>query len=59
MAEWCLCNDEGVVEEGFFTLAAAQAALLASDPDDLLEIDDRDRFDEDGISIDDEDDDDE
>jgi len=53
MTEWCLVNDEGVVEDGFFTLAAAQAALAASDPDDLLEIDDRELFDEDGISIED------
>jgi hypothetical protein len=55
MTEWCLCNDEGVVEDGFFSLAAAQAALQASDPDDELEIDDRELFDEDGISIEDED----
>ena len=51
MTEWCLCNDEGVVEDGFFSLAAAQAALAASDPDDLLEIDERINFDEDGVSL--------
>lgn len=57
MTEWCLCNDEGVVEDGFFSLAAAQAALAASDPDDLLEIDERINFDEDGVSIEEEDED--
>jgi hypothetical protein len=49
--EWCLVNDEGVCEDGFFTFAAAQAALAASDPDDELEIDERINFDEDGVSL--------
>lgn len=53
VTEWCLVNDEGVVEDGFFSLADAQAALAASDPDDLLEIDERDSFDEDGMSLED------
>ena len=51
MTEWCLVNDEGVVEDGFFTFADAQAALAASDPDDELEIDERINFDEDGVSL--------
>jgi len=51
MTEWCLVNDEGVVEDGFFSFAAAQAALAASDPDDELEIDEREFFDENGVSI--------
>lgn len=54
MTEWCLVNDEGVVEDGFFSLASAQAALAASDPDDLLEIDEREQFGEDGQSIEEE-----
>jgi hypothetical protein len=48
-----------VVEDGFFSLASAQAALAASDPDDLLEIDDRINFDADGVSIEEDEDEDE
>jgi len=51
MTEWCLVNDEGVVEDGFFSLASAQAALAASDPDDRLKIIGRKQFGEEGQSI--------
>lgn len=52
MIEFCLVNDEGVVDEGFFSLEAAMLALAASDPEDELSIDCRENYDEDGIWID-------
>ena len=55
--EYCLVSDEGVVEDGFFSMQAALDALAKSDPDDELEVAERDQYDEDGQWIEEVDDD--
>jgi len=55
--EYCLVSDEGVVEDGFFSLQDAQDALAKSDPADELEVAERDQYDEDGQWIEEADDD--
>ena len=54
--ELCLVSDEGVVEEGFYSLESATAALASSQLEDMLEIEYRDLYDEDGVWIEDDDD---
>ena len=48
MAEWCLVSDEGVIEDGFYTREAAEDALAKADPDDELQVDERENYDDDG-----------
>lgn len=48
--ELCLVNDEGVVEDGFYSRESAEARLAAISDDDL-EIEHRDLYDEDGFWI--------
>jgi hypothetical protein len=55
--EYCLVSDEGVVEDGFFSMQAALDALAKSDPDDELEVAEREQYDEDGQWIEEADDD--
>ena len=54
--EYCLVSDEGVVEDGFFSMQAALDALAKSDPDDELEVAEREQYDEDGQWIEEADD---
>lgn len=51
--ELCLVSDEGVVEDGFYSLESALAALNECDKDDELEIEYRDLYDESGEWIED------
>jgi hypothetical protein len=51
--ELCIANDEGVLEDGFYTVRAAKARLLELIRlgEDYAEILPRDLFDEDGMWI--------
>lgn len=54
MPEYCLVNDEGVVEDGFFSREAAEQCIADDySPEDELEVDLRERYDADGQWIED------
>jgi len=56
--EWAIVNDEGVVEDGFFSKKEAESALVKHyDADDSLSIAPRSEYDECGQWIEDEDED--
>jgi len=52
MDEYCIVNDEGIIEEGFWTIADAQLAAAVYPVDENAKVERRDLYDEDGEWID-------
>lgn len=49
--EFCIVNDEGVVEDGFYSRSEAEEQLKTYSPEDGCEICIRSNYDEDGFWI--------